>query len=58
MKIKEFIEKLKVDKVPADTKPLTLSEGYRAYWEMKKSMWKNTVFTPLNDKQHEEICKD
>ena len=30
--------------------PCTLSESYRAYCELKKAMWKNTVFNPLNNK--------
>lgn len=48
MKIKEFIESWKAGKMPASTKSnITLSEGYRAYWEMKQEMWKNTVFNPL-----------
>lgn len=32
---------------PIKNQSLTLSEGYRAYWELKKAMWKNTVFNPL-----------
>ena len=49
MKITEFIENWKAGKMPASTKnqPTTLSEGYRAYWELKKEMWKNTEFKPL-----------
>lgn len=49
MKIKNFIENWKAGKMPASTKnqPSTLSEGYRAYWEIKQNMWKNTVFNPL-----------
>jgi len=27
--------------------PLTLSEGYRAYWELKQEMWKRIKFNPL-----------
>ena len=38
----------KADKMPASTKSnITLSEGYRAYWEIKQKMWKNTVYNPL-----------
>lgn len=50
MKIKNFIENWKAGKMPTSTKSnnnLTLSEGYRAYWEFKRKMWKNTVFNPL-----------
>jgi hypothetical protein len=49
MKITEFIKDWKAGKMPVSTKnqPSTLSEGYRAYWELKKEMWKNTVFNPL-----------
>lgn len=49
MKIKEFIVSWKAGKMSASTKsqPSTLSEGYRAYWELKQEMWKNTVFNPL-----------
>ena len=50
MKIKEFIENWKAGKMLAGTKSnnnLTLSEGYRAYWELKKEMRKNTEFKPL-----------
>lgn len=49
MKIKNFIENWKAGKMPASTRHQfsTLSEGYRAYWELKKEMWKNTVFNPL-----------
>ena len=48
MKIKEFIMNWKAGKMPTSTKSnITLSEGYRAYWELKKEMWKNTVFNPL-----------
>lgn len=48
MKIKEFIKDWKAGKMPVSTKNnTTLSEGYRAYWELKKAMWKNTVFNPL-----------
>lgn len=53
MKIKGFIKDWKAGKLPVSTKSnnnLTLSEGYRAYWEMKKRMWENTEFKPLNDK--------
>ena len=32
---------------PTKKQPTTLSEGYRAYWELKKAMWKNTAFNPL-----------
>lgn len=32
---------------PTKNQSLTLSEGYRAYWELKRQMWKNTVFSPL-----------
>ena len=49
MKIKEFIVNWKAGKMPVSTKSnITLSEGYRAYWELKKEMWSNTVFNPLN----------
>lgn len=48
MKIKEFIGNWKAGKMPVSTKSnITLSEGYRAYWELKKEMWKNTEFKPL-----------
>ena len=48
MKIKDFIKNWKAGKMPVSTKSnITLSEGYRAYWELKKEMWKNTVFNPL-----------
>ena len=49
MKIKNFIENWKAGKMPTSTRHQfsTLSEGYRAYWELKKEMWKNTVFNPL-----------
>ena len=49
MKIKEFIGNWKAGKMPVSTRHQfsTLSEGYRAYWELKKEMWKNTVFNPL-----------
>lgn len=48
MKIKEFIVNWKAGKMPASTNNnITLSEGYRAYWEIKQAMWKNTVFNPL-----------
>lgn len=48
MKIKDFIKDWKAGKMPASTKNnITLSEGYRAYWELKKEMWKNTEFKPL-----------
>ena len=48
MKITEFIKDWKAGKIPVSTKSnITLSEGYRAYWELKKTMWKNTVFNPL-----------
>lgn len=48
MKIIEFIKDWKACKTPVGTKSnITLSEGYRAYWELKKEMWKNTVFNPL-----------
>ena len=49
MKITEFIENWKAGKMPASTKnpPTTLSEGYRAYWELKKEMWKRIKFNPL-----------
>ena len=49
MKIKNFIENWKAGKMSASTKSgnTTLSEGYRAYWELKKEMWKNTEFKPL-----------
>lgn len=48
MKIKEFIENWKAGKMSVSTKNnTTLSEGYRAYWEMKQEMWRNTVFNPL-----------
>lgn len=51
MKIKEFIVNWKAGKMPTSTKSnITLSEGYRAYWEMKKRMWETTEFKPLNDK--------
>ena len=52
MKIKEFIENWKAGKMPVSTKnqPSTLSEGYRAYWELKRKMWETTEFKPLNDK--------
>lgn len=53
MKIKNFIENWKASKMPASTKSnnnLTLSEGYRAYWEMKQEIWKRTKFNPLNKK--------
>lgn len=49
MKIKEFIESWKAGKMPVSTKSnITLSEGYRAYWELKKKMWETTEFKPLN----------
>lgn len=48
MKIKEFIGNWKAGKMPVSTKSnITLSEGYRAYWELKKEMWENTEFKPL-----------
>lgn len=49
MKIKEFIGNWKAGKMPTSTRHQysTLSEGYRAYWEMKKRMWETTVFNPL-----------
>ena len=48
MKIKNFIKNWKAGKMPVSTKSnISLSEGYRAYWEMKQEMWKNTVFNPL-----------
>lgn len=48
MKITEFIKDWKAGKMPVSTKNnITLSEGYRAYWELKRQMWKNTVFKPL-----------
>ena len=52
MKIKEFIVNWKAGKMPASTKHQfsTLSEGYRAYWELKRKMWETTEFKPLNDK--------
>ena len=52
MKIKNFIENWKAGKMSASTRHQfsTLSEGYRAYWEMKKKMWETTEFKPLNDK--------
>jgi hypothetical protein len=52
MKIKEFIENWIADKMPASTRHQfsTLSEGYRAYWELKRKMWETTEFKPLNDK--------
>ena len=35
MKIKNFIENWKASKMPVSTKSnITLSEGYRAYWEL------------------------
>ena len=49
MKIKDFIQNWKNGKMPTSTKSnITLSEGYRAYWELKKKMWKTTEFNPLN----------
>ena len=50
MKIKDFIKDWKAGKMPASTKHQfsTLSEGYRAYWEMKQEMWRRTKFSPLN----------
>lgn len=52
MKIKNFIENWKAGKMPTSTKSnkSTLSEGYRAYWELKRKMWETTEFKPLNDK--------
>ena len=48
MKITEFVESWKAGRTSVSTKSnITLSEGYRAYWELKKKMWKNTVFNPL-----------
>lgn len=48
MKIKESIANWKAGKMSVSTKNnITLSEGYRAYWELKQAMWKNTVFNPL-----------
>ena len=50
MKIREFIQNWKAGKMSANTKSnnnLTLSEGCRAYWEMKKRMWETTEFKPL-----------
>lgn len=49
MKITEFIKDWKAGKMSVSTKSnkSTLSEGYRAYWEMKQEMWKNAVFNPL-----------
>lgn len=48
MKIKEFIVNWKASKMPTSTKSnITLSEGYRAYWELKRKMWENTEFKPL-----------
>jgi hypothetical protein len=48
MKIKDFINDWKAGKLPVSTKNnITLSEGYRAYWEMKQEMWRRTKFNPL-----------
>lgn len=49
MKIKEFIVNWKAGKMPASTRHQfsTLSESYRAYWEIKQNMWKRTKFNPL-----------
>lgn len=48
MKIKEFIVNWKAGKMPVSTKNnITLSEGYRAYWELKRKMWETTEFKPL-----------
>lgn len=48
MKIKEALKywSQRID-TPIKNQPSTLSEGYRAYWELKKEMWKNTEFKPL-----------
>ena len=51
MKITEFIESWKAGKMPASTKSnTTFSEGYRAYLELKRKMWKNTEYNPLKDR--------
>lgn len=51
MKITEFIESWKAGRMSVGTKSnITLSEGYRAYWKLKRKMWENTEFKPLNDK--------
>ena len=52
MKIKEFIVNWIAGKMSASTKSnkSTLSEGYRAYWELKRKMWETTELKPLNDK--------
>jgi hypothetical protein len=48
MKITEFIESWKAGKMPISTNNnITLSEGYRAYWELKRKMWETTEFKPL-----------
>ena len=48
MKIKDFIKDWKAGKMPVSTKNnITLSEGYRAYWELKRKMWETTEFKPL-----------
>ena len=48
MKIKNFIENWKAGKMATSAKSnITLSEGYRAYWEMKQEMWRRTKFNPL-----------
>lgn len=48
MKIKDFIKDWKAGKLPVSTKNnITLSEGYRAYWELKRKMWETTEFKPL-----------
>ena len=48
MNIKEALEYWSLrTSTPFKNQSLTLSEGYRAYWELKKEMWKNTVFNPL-----------
>lgn len=44
MKITELIKDWKAGKMPVSTKSnITLSEGYRAYWELKKEMWKYSI---------------
>jgi len=52
MKIKNFIENWKAGKMSASTRHQfsTLSEGYRAYWELKRKMWETTEFKPLKNK--------
>lgn len=48
MKIKDFIKDWKAGKMPVSTKNnITLSEGYRAYWELKRKMWETTEFKLL-----------